>query len=769
MLAREIERRYPGAGGSGCRLKSRLLVLALCLVAAALLASCNRSPQAKEADFLKRGKALLEKKDYRRAVLEFMNAAKAIPNDAEPYYQLGLTSLALQDPRTAVAAFSKALELDPKHAGARLKLAELMAVTRYKNLAEDAMSRLEAIVAESPQNLEAVDALAAVEWRLGQSDSGIKLLEESLEKFPDSLKSSVMLARLKVSQGDLQGAEDALQKAAASAPQSVQPVLALGQLYTMLNKPDDAERQFRQALQRDPKSAIALLGIAAVQASTKRLEEAEHTLREVAALPDKRYEPVYGVFLYSNGKRDAALVEFQRMVKAHPADRAARTRLVWAYLQMNKLAEAQSALAEALKKNPRDVDALYQQSKLYLLQGKTNEAQADLTQAARFEPNSAVVHLTLAQTYKIQGRSRNEREELQGVLRADNNALEARLELAANLLAGNDPHQALRLLDEAPPPQKQVLQWLLQRNRVLLALRDTGELRRSLAQIPPQLRLAELVLQDALLKMTEHDFAGARKAAEEVLSKYPEDAVAAKIVVDCYIAEKQPNQARETLARRLAAHPQSAPLHNLMADWYLRAGDPASARKEWESAKAADAKFLQADLALAGLDRMEKHPEAAMQRLLSIVAADQNNVPALLQMASIEEEAGNGTAAISVYRRVLEVEGTNVTALNNLAYHLAVDDPDAGLKLAQQAGEIAPENPAVQDTLGWIYYRKGIYKSASQYLQAAFTKEPTPQRQFHLAMSYIKLGDARLGQEMLAAALQKDPNLPKSEAEWSSR
>ena len=35
-------------------------------------------------------------------------------------------------------------------------------------------------------------------------------------------------------------------------------------------------------------------------------------------------------------------------------------------------------------------------------------------------------------------------------------------------------------------------------------------------------------------------------------------------------------------------------------------------------------------------------------------------------------------------------------------------------------------------------------------------------------MSYIKLGDTRLGQEMLAAAIKKDPNLVKSEAEWSA-
>jgi tetratricopeptide (TPR) repeat protein len=310
------------------------------------------------------------------------------------------------------------------------------------------------------------------------------------------------------------------------------------------------------------------------------------------------------------------------------------------------------------------------------------------------------------------------------------------------------------------------LQWMVQRNRVLLALRNTAELRRSLDRILPHVRLPELLLQDALLKMMEHDFAGARKAAEEVLSQSPEDATAAKILVDCYTAERQPIQARDTLVRLVAAHPKSAPLHNLMAEWYLRTGDPAGARKEWESAKAADPKFLQADLALAGLDRVEKHSEAAMQRLLSIVAVDHNSVPALLQMASLEEESGNAKEAIATYRKVLEVDGTNLTAMNNLAYHLALENPDEALKLAQQAVEAAPDSPDVQDTLGWVFYRKGIYATATGYLKLAYTKSPTPQRQFHLAMSYLKQGEKSLGQQMLATALQKDPNLIKTEQGW---
>ena len=71
------------------------LRVCLCAVVAMsmgiLSVGCNRSPQAKEAEYLKRGAALLAKKDYGRAALEFRNAVKEMPKDAEPYYQLGLS------------------------------------------------------------------------------------------------------------------------------------------------------------------------------------------------------------------------------------------------------------------------------------------------------------------------------------------------------------------------------------------------------------------------------------------------------------------------------------------------------------------------------------------------------------------------------------------------------------------------------------------------------------------------------------------------------
>jgi uncharacterized protein HemY len=80
--------------------------------------------------------------------------------------------------------------------------------------------------------------------------------------------------------------------------------------------------------------------------------------------------------------------------------------------------------------------------------------------------------------------------------------------------------------------------------------------------------------------------------------------------------------------------------------------------------------------------------------------------------------------------------------------------------------ELAPDDAAVRDTMGWVYYRKGIYGSAVEQLRMSVTKESTPQRQFHLAMAYLKVGDKDLGQQTLMTALKQDPDLTRTERGW---
>jgi len=707
----------------------------------------------------------MAKKDYGRALLEFRNASKVMPKDGEPHYQLGLAYLASGSAATAIRELYSATQLNPKHAAAQLKLAELMTTSQNQDILRDAVRRLESVLTASPDNIEATDTLALAEWRLGKIDDASKRLEEALQRFPTSLRSSIQLARLKISRNDLKGAEEVLRKAAVSAPKSPDAAVALGELYLLANQPDRAEPEFRRALALEAKTGVALMGLAAIQIAGKHLDQAEQTLRQVSALPERQYKPQHAVFLYRTGKREEALKEFEALAKADPQDRAARTRVVSVYFAMDKLPQAQSFLAAALKENPKDTDALLQESQLYLRLGKAAEAESDLQKVLHFTPNSAPAHLALAGVYKLQNKTLRVRQELSEVLRLDGTLLAARLELARSYVV-NEPKSALQVLDEAPKQQKQILAIVVERNWALIGLHKTKEVRANLDEALRLGRFPELVLQDGVLKLLEKNYDGARAAANEVLLKNPEEVRAAKLLVDVYAAQKQLPLAGQRLVQLVAARPNSAGLQYLLGQWQVSSGKTADARKAFEAAKMADPKSLQADFALAELDIRENRPEPAKQRLTAIATSDPKNVAALLSLASLEEKAGNPVGAAIQYRAVLDVDASNLFALNNLAYALVGADPDEASKLAQRAAELAPDNATVQDTLGWAYCRKGNYNMALTNLKAAVDKEPTPRREFHLGVCYLKSGNRELGQKLVQKALLADSTLTTKEQTW---
>ena len=744
----------------------RMLAVTTGLVLLILSGSCNASPQAKEAKYLRRGAALLQKKDYPRALLEFKNAISAMPGAAEPHYQTGMAYLGSGDFPSAVAAFRKATELNPEHQQAQLKVAQLMTTSENREILQQAENRLDIVLAVRPDNSEANEALALVEWKLGKTEEASKRLENTLLKFPTRLQSSIELARLKLRQKDLPSAEKILQQAVVSAPQSAAAELALGQFYMLANQPSKAEAELQKAVRLDPKNGPALMGVAAIQVAGHRLEDAELTYRQLASLPNSEFKPLHALFLYRIGKRDAAVAELEKLTRENPADRSARSRLFYAYSAMGKSQAAQKIVDAAIKKNPKDIEALYERAGLFLQAGNTIEAEKDVNEILRSQADFAPGHLAMAAIHKAQHLQRSERQELNEALRINPALLQARLTLARNLIKANDAKSALELLNGTPANQSTLLGVVVERNWAFLASGDLKEVRSVLDRIHQDQRIPEVMVQDAYLRLQQGDYAGARAAAEEVIKNSPADLRGPRLLAESYVAQKQPAKAEERLRAIAAEHPQSAPLASLLGQWYLGTKDLTGARKAFEAATVADPAFTPAILALAQIDYREKYPEAALQRLRLLVARSPNDTSALLLWATIAADIGDQTEAINRYRAVLAIDDSNLMALNNLAYTLAISDPDEALKYAQMASQLSPDSAYVQDTLGWIYYRKAIYGMATTYLETAVAREPTPRRQFHLAMSYLKLGKRDLGRKTLLLALQQDPSLQQTEKGW---
>jgi tetratricopeptide (TPR) repeat protein len=72
-----------------------------------------------------------------------------------------------------------------------------------------------------------------------------------------------------------------------------------------------------------------------------------------------------------------------------------------------------------------------------------------------------------------------------------------------------------------------------------------------------------------------------------------------------------------------------------------------------------------------------------------------------------------------------------------------------------------PKNPAVLDTLGWIYYKKGLYRSAIVELEQSHEKIQTnPVILYHLGMAYLKNDQKKEAKAALEKALELNKEFP---------
>lgn len=743
--------------------------LTSCLIAAVLagapagLSSCRGDPAVRAARHLKRGKERMEKREFVHAILEFTNATRLAPKDAEAHYQLGVALLEAKRTPQAVQSFRMATQLDPKHAGAQVKLAELMVESRADAVLEDVERRMTALVAEQPDNPDAIRALGIAAFKLRKGAEAEEKLAHGLERFPAHLKTAASLALMRLARRDFEGAEAALKSVTAASPSSTEAGLALAQFYLMIRKLPMAEAEVSRVLGVDAGSVPALLMKAAFEMERGDTAQAEETYRKVSSLPKSGYPHAHAAFLLHHKRFDEAIAEFRRLWEAAPEDREARNRLIQAELAARRTTDAERDLAQALKKNPKDQDALLQRSRLFLAAGRLDDAEKDLWAVLAFSPNSADAHIGLAQVYGASGFDLRAREETAEALRLRPDLLPVRIELSRLFITARAPQSALETLDGAPAPQKASPEFVVARNWTLLGLQRLAEARQATEDALKRRRDPELLFQRALLKLREKDFAGARADGDAVLALNPQHTRALHLTVEARLALKDRAGAEEAVKSAAARQPQSAVLQTAAGELLAGFGKRVEGRRCLEAAVGADPAYAPAALALARLDQGEGRTADARNRLNAILASQPRNILALVSLGDLELVSGNRAQAADFYRRASEVDRRNVLALNNYAYLRAEIDPDGALPLAQKALEMAPESAMVLDTLGWIYFRKGLNDLAVANLEKAMSREPTPRRQFHLGMAQMKVGLSEAAAENIAAALKKDARLSTTE------
>lgn len=136
-----------------------------------------------------------------------------------------------------------------------------------------------------------------------------------------------------------------------------------------------------------------------------------------------------------------------------------------------------------------------------------------------------------------------------------------------------------------------------------------------------------------------------------------------------------------------------------------------------------------------------------------------DNTDLLYDYAMLAEKLDRLDVMESTLRKIMELAPKNQHAYNALGYSLAERNlrlPEA-LQLIEKALQLAPEDPFILDSMGWVQYRLGKLKEAEEYLRRAYALQPDAEIGVHLGEVLWVKGQRDDAQRLWRDARNKDP------------
>ncbi|MGO2009818.1 tetratricopeptide repeat protein [Vreelandella alkaliphila] len=151
--------------------------------------------------------------------------------------------------------------------------------------------------------------------------------------------------------------------------------------------------------------------------------------------------------------------------------------------------------------------------------------------------------------------------------------------------------------------------------------------------------------------------------------------------------------------------------------------------------------------------------EDAMALLDRELARTPDDTSLLYLRAMRAWEMGDVEAMERDLRQILHTEPDNADALNALGYTLADLNLQGRLEeardLIERAYEADPSNPAILDSMGWVYFRLGQPDNALAWLESAYAQVPDQEIAAHLAEVLHALGRSEEARQLIERILQR--------------
>lgn len=365
--------------------------------------------------------------------------------------RLGLASGLETAPTSELRAMLADLTPDRAHERARVRRVLAGALIHQRHRAE-AESELQALLTETPQDVEGNLMLAELHLAQGKCEQAVQLLSALTEHHGRLARAYELLGRAHLNTGQLEAAEQAFRRLWELAPHEPEARYWLAMTLRRRDQLDQARRLLEGNLKRFATHAPSLTALVEVLEQGSGVRGAKDFLVAHAKQHADSAEvaAIEAGWLMRHDDRERALAAYRRSLVLHPSYVPAVAALSQFYARHDKSNLAYSVIEGALAHNPRELPLLLLAARVTSDLRRHDQAREYLERALELNPEHPLALAELAALYAEGFRDISRAKELAARAYA---AAPARPEVLDALgwvtHLGGDPEHALPHLERA--------------------------------------------------------------------------------------------------------------------------------------------------------------------------------------------------------------------------------------------------------------------------------------------------------------------------------
>ena len=629
-------------------------------------------------------------------------------------------------------------------------------------------------------------------------------LKNALQKNSNNAEVRLLLGEIYIDTGQGSDAEKELLKARDLGVNEETIKVPLGRAFLLQGNYNRALNEIKASANSSMKNRAKILQIHGdAQIGLRRFEDGCHLFQQALDSDPANIQAHWGLAkcALAKGDFDGARAKLDVAFKLDEKNDGTWGLLGYLERVHNNLPAAESAYVNAIKLNPKNIDAFLSLASIHLDAGKLDAAKIDIEKINKLAPKSLIAEYTQALLAFHQKKYPQARDALQnvfqitsdympGVLLAGvtayslgsyqqaesylkrylnnfpNQAYPRRM-LAATLIKQNQPNKALEILAPIIMPSSQDAQALALAGQAQFMTQNptvaTAYFEKAIALDPKNAAIR--TQQGMNFLISGNTLAAVSQLEAAAALAPPEQYQADSLLITSFLQRKEYDKALTASDSMEKKFPNSPIAYNLRGNAYLGKNDVARARKSFEQAAVIDPAFLPAATSLARLDLRDNQPDAARKRFETILERDKNNVQAMVALADLAAIQKQGQEYERWLRKAAERVPSYIVPRAKLAdYYLSQKDTARALNIAHEAANANPNNPEALDLLAATQLATGDNESALATYAKQIEKAPdAPISYLRLAMAQMvakKFIDARVS---LQKAIELKPDFTQAQ------